>query len=1113
MDTSAENYRGLILKIDGFIRKYYLNKIVRGSLYLLAALLTGYICVTLTEYYGNFSPAIRAVLFYGFILIQLFVFVSFLLTPLLAYFRLGKRIDHQQASFIIGRHFPEVKDKLLNALQLKVLSDRSDASNAIIESAIQQKVAELKPVPFSSAVHIGENRKYLRYALPPLFIIVLLAFTAPYILSEGTERIIHYKKQYVKKAPFRFVLLNRGRTALQGEDFTVELKLIGNEVPDAVYIEDGLNTFRIEKENVVRFRYTFKKMQQTKNIRFRGGEFLSEPFTIEVLQRPALIAADVKIIYPAYLKRPSEQTNSINDLTVPAGTHLSYRLSTKNTSDLRVYDEQGNPQVARSLGDSVFRYDLRAITSGGMKIKATDRRKSGASRDADLMSFRINVVQDEAPLITIVERKDSLDGQMAFFLGQVHDDHGFADLKIKYRILEGSATGPLQSKAISLNRMAAQNSFFQAVSASDFGVREGQDLEFFFEVRDNDGVRGPKSSKTESFKLSRPTRAEAAQQAAIAQQLTENKLKTAIHTAARIETEAKKLNRDLMSEKEFSFAQKKQVAELLEKQRELEKLLRESREESEKNRRNKEEHDPKMQPAAKKQKQIEKLLDEALDDKTRALLKSIEELMKENQKTQTQQEISKMQSGSKALQKELDRILELYKQLEYDHQLSQTIEGLKRTAAEQKKLARDLADRGLNKQQALRRQEEAAADFKALRNNLKALSDKNRELEKSHTLEPTNAEVQEISQAQAQGQQSLKNDRLAQAQKNMNEAATKMAALSSKLEKSRESSEATGSMISLRALNQIIHNLLTSSFDQEKLLNATKESRPGDPLLSSYTKTQMQIKDNMRTIADSLYSLSRMVPQIESTVHMEVDQATASMNSALEGLADRRITDAARHQRNSMTSMNNMALLLGEVRDQLEKAMKNASGKGKGSQQNLSQMIRQQEELNKNMQKTRDQLKQNGQEIGKQRGAYAVSEKMAQMAREQSIIRHALEEFNKQSKREGAGNLGNLENLAKDMEQTEAELVNKKIQLETMNRQQEILVRLLQADKSDREREHDDKRESSQGIDQDPAAIPMLQQLKKIRARETDYLKTVPPNLNSFYQLKVGDYFRSLTSK
>jgi len=193
--------------------------------------------------------------------------------------------------------------------------------------------------------------------------------------------------------------------------------------------------------------------------------------------------------------------------------------------------------------------------------------------------------------------------------------------------------------------------------------------------------------------------------------------------------------------------------------------------------------------------------------------------------------------------------------------------------------------------------------------------------------------------------------------------------------------------------------------------------------------------------------------------------------------------------------------------------MQNAQQGGKGKQKSLSQLRQMQEQLNQNMQKARQQMQQQGIQPEKgMQGKGQMSEQMAKMAREQQMIRQSLQEINRDLNKDGKGGLGNLDKLAKEMEQSETDLVNKRIQQETLIRQQEILTKLLDAEKADRERELDNKRESKQGKEQSPNYKIVLDEFKKVKQNEVELLKTVPPDLNSFYKLKVGDYFRLLNS-
>src|SRR6476659_8737962 len=172
----TEAYLQLIQKIDDFIRKYYLNKVVRGIIWLSGLFLLSYLFAIVSEYYGYFSPTTKTILFYTFLIIQAVLTWFLVLRHLINYLKLGQVISHEQASEIIGFHFPEVNDKLLNTLQLQKQVSENPEQKSLIEASIAQRIKTFKPIPFVAAVRISDNKKYLRYALIPLATVIILAF-------------------------------------------------------------------------------------------------------------------------------------------------------------------------------------------------------------------------------------------------------------------------------------------------------------------------------------------------------------------------------------------------------------------------------------------------------------------------------------------------------------------------------------------------------------------------------------------------------------------------------------------------------------------------------------------------------------------------------------------------------------------------------------------------------------------------------------------------------------------------------------------------------------------------------------------------------------------------
>src|ERR1700761_2655801 len=334
---SSENYSLLIGKINTFIRKYYLNKLLRGAMFLGVGLFSAYVVITLTEYFGNFNTVFRTILFYSFILLNLAIIGWYIIPSLLAWFKLGKSLTHDQAAEIIGEHFSDIKDKLLNTLQLKKLGEEDQKHSALIQASIDQKIEALRPVRFPSAVNIRENNRYIKWIALPVAVICILALAAPSILTESTKRLIRHNEYFAPVAPFKFVVQNKALSVVQGDDLNLNIKLEGNNLPADVYVETANNTFKLDKENTSKFHYLFTNIQANTSFKLIGNGFASAPYEIKVNLRPSLLHFDVDLAYPAYLHKKNEILANAGDLTLPVGTVVTWHFHTQNATRLFFY--------------------------------------------------------------------------------------------------------------------------------------------------------------------------------------------------------------------------------------------------------------------------------------------------------------------------------------------------------------------------------------------------------------------------------------------------------------------------------------------------------------------------------------------------------------------------------------------------------------------------------------------------------------------------------------------------------------------------------------------------------------------------------------------------------
>lgn len=1114
MMNNTDNYALLIDKINVFIRKYYFNSFLRGLIFLGAGLFSAYVVITVSEYFGNFNIFFRTLLFYFFIVLNLTLVCFLILPSLLAWLKLGKTLTHDQAAEIIGRHFNDVHDKLLNTLQLKKLAETDEAHRALIEAGINQKIEALKPVSFPSAVNIRENARFLKWALVPAAVICVIALAAPSVLTESTKRLIRHNEYFAPVAPFKFIVQNKTLSAVQGDDLKLELKLEGDKLPADVYIETENNTFKLDKANVSHFQFLFTNLQQNVSFKLSGNGFTSMPYQIKVNLRPSLLHFDAELKYPAYLNKKNEKILNAGDLTVPAGTVIHWEFHTQNTSGLQFY-LNGSAGNVPSVSPDVFHFQQKIVKNSVYKIVPFNK----TVLRSDSAAYRINVVADEAPTINVNEKQDSVSMKALYFDGRIQDDHGFSSLTFHYVV--GAPTDKAQqqefTKPVKADLSQAQGNFFYFWNLKDLGIKPGIQVTYFFEVADNDAVNGAKKVRSPEHTLNIPDAKELNNQLNAGTQAVKQKMESAIKVAGQIERESQKLNQLLLNKNTLSFDEKKQIEDLLQKRRELDDLVKEIQGDNKKNLYNRQENQKADQDLAQKQQQMDELLNNITDPKTQEMLQRLQELLQQDQKEGTRDELSKMQIDNKSLKKELDRMLELYKKLEFEQKLNQQINQLNQLSQDQQKLSDQAKQTGADNQELAKQQQKLNQDFQDIKKSLDDLQKTNDQAQHKQDFENPKQDEQSIQDKMEQSADDLKRNNPSKASKKQQEAAKEMQQMADKMNQKEQEGEAAENEVDEQQLRGLLKNLINSSFEQESVMQTLKNTNPADPNYITLGEKQKNIKDNLKTAEDTLYSLSRRIQQIQSTVNKEIAGINTHIDRALENLGERRTAEATRNQQYAMTSMNNLALMLSEALEQLQSSMKKGkSGKGKGKQQSLGQLAKMQQQLNQNMQKAREQMQQAGNpgKSSKESGNNAgMSEQLARMMRTQQMIRQALEQINRQENKDGKGNLGNLDKISKEMEQNERDLVNRKITEESLKRQEQIHSRLLEAEKAGQEREQDQQRESNAGKDIPPGYVKALQLYQQLKEKQTEQLKTVAPELNLFYKLKIKSYFDLLNTK
>lgn len=1115
------NYDILLGKLDEFIRKYYKNQLIKGLLYFTGLVLGLFLVIVLAEYFGRFNQLVRTIIFFSFAAVSAVVLVRWLLIPLMHLLRMGKIISHEQASVIIGTHFSQVSDKLLNTLQLKEKSGQtSGIERSLLEAAIDQKTVELKPVPFASAIDLSKNRKYLKYALPPVLALLAIVIISPSILKEGTERIVLFDREFIPQAPFQLELLNKSLKAVQQEDFTLNVGTSGTILPDAVYIEVDGNRFKLDKQAKNKFSFILKNVQQSTTFRLVADGYSSNSYELEVLEKPVLTNFSVQLEYPAYLKRSPEQLSNQGDFSVPQGTKVKWTFSTRNT-DAVMMQADGVFRPMDKSGET-FSFSQRLMKSFSYSVSSVNKNVQGK----DTLHFNVGVVADQYPEISVEEKKDSLSAKLFYFNGKVKDDYGFSKLAFYYKNKAEGERASFNRTEIKIDPNASLNQFFHVWNLYEMDIKPGDEFVYYFEITDNDGINGPKSSRSTVAELKIPTAEELAKQEEKQSENIKNSLNQGIKEAKALQKDFQKLQREMLNDKNVDWKDKKQLKELLERQKELENRVEDIKEENKtKNFQQSEFENQERQEILDKQKQLEQLFDKLMTDEMKDLYRQMEELMQKVDQDKLLEKMQEMQMKNQDVEKEMDRMLDLFKQMEFEKKMTDNIDKLKEMAKEQKDLAKESQEGKKDNAELKEKQDKLNKEFQKVSEELKDLEKKSEELKNGMSPEKTEQQQQDIKQNQQNASEQLEKKQNKKAGENQQKSGEQMEQMAEQLDQMMKEAQQEQQGEDMDALRQLLENLNHLSKDQEKVMQDLRATTGTDPKYVQYTQLQKKYKDDARIIKDSLFALSKRVAQLESIVNKEISTINRNMDKAIDNLAERQTGQANANQQYVMTSLNNLALILDEALKQMQQQMKASKpsdsqctkpGQGQKPKPGKGNMSKMQEQMAKQLEQMRKEM-EGGKKPGQQKpggqGGQGMSEQLAKMAAQQAAIRRQLEKMSQELNKEGKGAGNQLKETAKQMEEIEKDIVNKNIRPETMRRQQEIMTRLLEHEKAQREREQDNKRESKQPV-YPPVSNPQSYfDYQKKKKNEVEMLKTMPAGLKSYYKNKSEQYLNGISTK
>ena len=1073
----------LITKIERFIRKFYLNRLIQGVLMGTILMIALFLIINGIEYFSWLPQKGRLLLLLLFVFGTIFVFIFYFALPIINLIRFRKKMSDEKAAVIIGRFFPEISDKLLNTLQLSnELSQNID--NQLLIATIEQRTEHLKPINFSDAVNLKENYKYLRYFGIAFVVLSVALIFIPDFSKKPAQRIINYSQDFSKPLPFEVQLSDTEIEVSQGKDAEFSIHVTGEKIPDAFYIRSNTGVRMMNRLNTNDYRFVFKNVNQNETFFVEGGDYKSPTITLTVRPNPTMLYYEAQLTFPRYINRKSETLSGKTRIIVPQGTEVEFTFHTRDVDSILINDSISINYV----------YKIIALKSTKFNVKLFNNWNA-----TDPIPFTIEVVPDAYPDIQVQNFHEDF-AKQTYYSGLIADDYGFTKLLYHFEI-DGK---PNQSfvKNIPIDKKNIRTSFYYSIDIDTLTLYRGDEIKAYFEIFDNDGINGPKSRRSEVFYLMLPTTEQLDSIADSAENEILNNLNQRSDELENLRKDIEDMLRDLMSKKELDWSDKEKMKELLEKEKEIQEEWKKIQEEQKELSDFIKENELSSEELIKKQEEINKLFDEVIPDKIKKLMDEIEQLLNEMPRERMQEIMRDLKKNNESLQKMMDRNLSLLEQLKVEKDMNQLMDEMQK-----------LADELMNNTDSISAQD-AENQFNKMEQQLDSIMEQNQGLSDPFDINKDEEAFEEIQQDLENAEESEDGGEHESAKKQKQKAGNKM----KEMQENMLAMMMGGGMDQLAEdaylVRILLENVVRSSHAEEALMQEISTMKKDDPTVSQKISRQKEISENFAMVEDSLRKMANRQVMIKNFVFNELQVIDQQTEAAMQDILELRFANATHKQQNAMMSMNNLALMLAESLNEMDSQMNGSSssscskpGKSKGQQgkpKQMKDMKDLQNQLGEQLKKLQQQMQQQQQDGTPMP---EMSEELARMAAQQELIREGMQQILDEMKKNGMLGDDGINQIMKDMEKLEEDLVNKRITNQTIKRQKDIMSRMLKAENAQQEREKEEKRKSDEY--KGPEKTHNIDEMRYEESikKQQDFLRTNPIEYQPFYKEKINEYF------
>ncbi|MGD8922830.1 MAG: hypothetical protein PVH24_06240, partial [Candidatus Zixiibacteriota bacterium] len=598
--------------------------------------------------------------------------------------------DVDQVAVRLEEKHPDLKGRLIAAVQFANMKDSPGYSNELIQITERQALKEAGLINFNEVVSYFPVLRTSRLVGVAAVVAAALLFMFPGLFSYSYEVYSNPTTEVAPPLAYSVVPTPASGEWVKYRDIEIGASVFGLRLPDVAYIHyrlaDGqwqkskvdlkkLNRVSDETGDSLTFAITLRQINKSFDYYVEAGRVKTETQKIDVVDRPRVNDIQLSIFYPDYTGLPPSTINENNgSFSAVVGSRVNMKIESnlpvEHTS--LIFDDSSRTEL-KTTG-KIAEASLVVDKSRSYYIELLDHL---GEKNPDPIQYYITAVPDEYPSVEVLYPGFNVNLTEDMLLPlkvHIYDDYGFSSLVLKYTIV---AQGRPSDENVAVihypEKIKTEGEVEFNWDLNQFALYPGDYVVYYFEVADNDRISGPKISKSRQYIARLPSLdemiAQTDQESRQRISETENLIKSGKDLAERLKQAVRKFEAESRRGKKSDWQQQKELESIADKNAEMMKQVEEMSDKMQSSLDKMQDNALMSREIMEKLQEIQKLFEEVATPEMKEAQRQLQEALKNMDRNKLEQALKDFEMSQEELLDRLERTLALLKKMQVEQKM------------------------------------------------------------------------------------------------------------------------------------------------------------------------------------------------------------------------------------------------------------------------------------------------------------------------------------------------------------------------------------------------------------------------------------------------------------